>query len=156
MASAAGLNTFAERDRRIYLLNTPAIDVTVTTHHGSCARSTMATIIAVNTAPLGNSSASFLTRRMNISTRPAPSAAASIPGPTVRIPCPGAASAVSARRMMVSRPFGVLKKFFALRRNPQPPRLVPLQVRREQQPLHTHPLQQCDPRLWSQHECRGC
>ena len=43
----------------------------VVTYHGSCARSTIATIIAVSTAPLGNSQAFFIARRIAVSTRPA-------------------------------------------------------------------------------------
>ena len=65
IASAAGLNTFAVRERKMYLLRTASTEVMVITYHGSCARSTIATIMAVSTAPLGNSQACFLTRRIS-------------------------------------------------------------------------------------------
>src|ERR1035441_9555205 len=70
IASAAGLNTLAERERTRYLLRTAATEVMVVTYHGSCARSTIATIMAVSTAPLGNSHTLFPARRMSRSTRP--------------------------------------------------------------------------------------
>src|SRR5664279_662703 len=93
IASAAGLNTLAERERTRYLLRTAATDVMVVTYHGSCARSTIATIMAVSTAPLGNSHTFFPARRMSRSTRPAAIVAITKPGATVRMPSAGAAMA---------------------------------------------------------------
>ena len=46
--------------------------------------------------------------------------------------------------MISSMPFGVLKKFFALRRMAQSPRFEPLQIRRNDQALHAHALQKRD------------
>src|ERR1022692_196395 len=114
IASAAGLNTFADRERKTYLLSTPATDAIDVTYHGSCARSTIATIVAVSTAPLGNSQTFFLARRITASTTPAAIVAPAIPDATAPAPWPGAAMTASASRMMVSRPFGVLQNFFTL------------------------------------------
>ena len=63
----------------MYLLRIAATEVMATTYQGSCARSTIATIMAVSTAPLGNSQAFFLTRRISASTRPAAIAALASP-----------------------------------------------------------------------------
>src|ERR1017187_8160358 len=115
IASAVGLNTFATRERKMYLLRIATTEVMVVTYHGSCARSTIATIMAVSTAPLGNSQAFFLARRISASTRPAAIVALTSPGATKRTPWPEAAMAARTTRMMVSRPFGVLKNLFALR-----------------------------------------
>src|SRR5262245_41347125 len=144
MDSAAGLNTFAVRERKAYLLRTPRTEVIVTTYHGSCARSTIATIIAVSTAPLGNSQTFFLTRRIRRSTNPAAMVAVPSPAATAWIPCPGAAIAMKIARMMVTRPFGVLKKLFALRIVAQALCLIPFQLRRHDQAVYAHAIQQVD------------
>src|SRR5689334_7728857 len=61
-ASAAGLNTFAERVRKTYLLTTAIAEAQAGTYHGSWGLSTIATISPVSMAPLGNSQAPFLLR----------------------------------------------------------------------------------------------
>src|SRR5258708_38145162 len=135
IASAAGLNTFAARERNMYLLRIAATEVRVVTYHGSCARSTIATISAVSTAPLGISQTFFLARRISASTRPAATTALTSPGATVQTPWLGAAMATRITRIMMSRPFGVLKNFVALRRMAQASRFEALQTE-----CHDHPF----------------
>ena len=65
------------------MLRTAATDVIVTTYQGSCARSTIETIMAVSMAPLGNSQVPFLSHRANRSVTPAIATALSRPGNTV-------------------------------------------------------------------------
>src|ERR1035437_1497855 len=156
MASAAGLNTLATRERKMYLLRTAATEAMVVTYHGSCARRTIATIMAASTAPLGNSQAFFLARRISASTRPAAIVALASPDATARIPWPGAAMATRITRMMVSRPFGVLKNFLALRHMRQASRFVPLQLRRHDQPVHAHAIQELDAVFRAKHKCGRC
>ena len=54
----------------------------------------------------------------------------------------------------ISMPFGVLKKFLSLRSMPKPSRFAPLQLRREDQPFHTHAIQKLNPRFRPEHQCR--
>ena len=83
----------------------------VTTYHGSCARSTIATIMRGEHRAAGKfPGLSFSHRRIRRSTRPAASVALASPARDCAIPWPGAAMAVRITRMMVTRPFGVLKK----------------------------------------------
>src|SRR6185437_11879143 len=141
MASAAGLKRLALRDRKMYLLSTAATDVIVTTYHGSCVRSTIETIIAVSTAPLGNSQAFFRNQRIATSTRPEPAIAASMPVNTARRPSPGAAMAANTIRMIVSMPFGVLKNFPILRHILETSCCRTIEIAREDQAVNAHALQ---------------
>src|ERR1017187_4283419 len=156
IASAAGLNTFADRERKTYLLSTPATDAIDVTYHGSCGRSTIATIMAVSTAPLGNSQAFFLARRISASTRPAAIVALTSPAATAGTPSPGAAMAARITRMIVSWPFGVLKKVFALRRTAPASRFVPRQLRCRDQPVHPHAGQEPNAVFRAKHKCGRC
>src|SRR3954466_389923 len=67
IANAAGLNTFPARVRTTYLVTTANADVSTTTYHGVWTLSTMDTIRAVRTAPLGNSQRVWRVRRMTTS-----------------------------------------------------------------------------------------
>src|SRR5579862_8422264 len=156
IASAAGLNTFADRDRKTYLLRIAATAVIVTTYQGSCARSTIATIMAVRIAPLGNSQVFFLTRRMTASARPPTTVAVPSPLATARTPSPRVAIATRIVRMMSSRPFGVLKKFLSLRSMAQPFRLVPLEFRRHDHSVRTHAVEELNTFFGPEHEGSGC
>src|SRR5678816_2401739 len=95
-ASAAGLNTLADRVRATYLLTTPIAAVKAVTRQGSRGLRIIATIIPVSSAPLGNSQAPFLTRRMGASTIIAAPTAATNPGQTCPTPSAGADTAASS------------------------------------------------------------
>src|ERR1700722_20345647 len=140
----------------MYLLRIAAIEVMVTTYQGSCARSTIATMMAVSTAPLGNSQTRFVARRISRSTNPAAIVALASPlsAPT---PSCGAAIATKATRMIVSRPFGVLKKLLTLpvlclRPMAEASRFVALQFRRYDQSAHTHAIQELNAGFRAEHE----
>ena len=145
---AAGLKTFAERVRIRYLLRTATIDVTAGTYQCSCARMTMVTIIAVSTAPLGNSQTFLRHRRTNRSTIAATRTADPIPVITVETPSPGAAIAVRINRTIVSRPLGVLKNRRTLRTRTsykgQARRLITLEIGGHNEAFHAHPNQERD------------
>src|SRR5262245_18504966 len=152
MASAAGLKTFAERERMTYLLNTAATETAVVTYHGSCGRRTMAVIIAVRTAPLGNS------RRMTASTSPAATTALSSPGAMARIPSWVAAMPMKMARMTISRPFGVRKnrrRPVMSRRTTQAPGLEGFEAGRKDQAFDPHPFEKLDACRRTHHEGRS-
>src|SRR5579863_3945747 len=139
----------------MYLLSTAATEVMLMTYQGSCALRTMVTIMAVRMAPLGNSHACFLFLRIRRSTTAAAATALRSLGATTATPSCGAASAIRIARMMVSRPLGVLKKFFAarrLRRIAQSLCFEALQFRRQNYAFHTHALEQCDSLRWAKHK----
>src|SRR5262245_8640979 len=151
IASAAGLNTFDDRERITYLLSTAATDTIVVTYHGSCGRRTIAVIIAVRTAPLGKS------RRISTSTSPATKTALSKPGAMVRMPSCVAAIAIQIERMTINSPFGVRKNRPApwmSRRIARSPGLEALKFGTEDQPFHPHPMQKVDALHRTEHERR--
>src|SRR5436190_5889893 len=158
MPSAAGLNRLPARDRNAYLDRTATTDAAVATYHGACALSTMATIIAVSTAPLGNSHRVWRARRMIASRSPATATAPKSAGATVPMPSCGAAMAARTARTMVRRPFGVLKKrrmAFTLF-TPQACGLEALECGREDQPADAVPLEKANAVGGAEHEhCGG-
>src|SRR5579862_2812758 len=155
IASAAGLNTLAERERNMYLLRTAATAVMATMYHGSCARKTIAVMRAVSTAPLGNSQTFFIALRISVSTKAAAMVALTSPL-AAPIPWGGAAKTTKITRIMVSRPLGVLKKFLALRRMTQTSRFIALQFWSHNQPVHAMAIQKLDAGFRTKHKCGRC
>src|SRR5580698_3666088 len=140
-ANAAGLNTFAVRVRIRYLLDTATTDSASGTYQCSCARTTIVTIIAVSTAPLGNCQIPRRSLRMHTSTTPAITAADPMLSATASTPSPGAAIAVRHSRTMVSSPLGVLKKRNALC-TAQARRAQQLKAGSDDESFHAHAHQQ--------------
>src|SRR5688572_13397924 len=136
-----------------------ATEMVVVMYQGSWGRRIIATIMAVRTAPLGNSRFCSLAQMITASNRPATVTALKSPGATARMPSCGAAIATSMTRIMVSRPLGVRKNFHiaqVLRRTAQSFRLEPFQGGRHDQTFYSHPMKELNPRFRTQHECGGC
>src|SRR5271169_1511627 len=154
MASAAGLNTFADLERRTYLLRTPITEVMVVTYQGSCARSTIVTIMAVMTAPLGNSHDFFRNRRIRTSVRP--TAMVELRSPTIaeRVSRAGVATAVRIKRIRITRPFGVLKKLWILRCMTQASGFVAFHILRHDETFDAQPIQELDAFFRTEHKHR--
>ena len=121
-------------------------------HHGSCGLNTMAMIIPVSTAPLGDS-----TRAAGIAGMTA-SISAATPIALARTPdvwlMPSIGNAIASRitKTIVSRPFGVLKNRIVTRKASG---RVPLQRWRHQQPFDAVTLQQSNPLVRTERERRG-
>src|SRR5579863_566175 len=154
MARAAGLNTFADLERRTYLLRTPITDVMVVTYQGSCARSTIVTIMAVMTAPLGNSQDFLRKRRIRTSVRPA--AMVELTSPTIaeRVSCAGVATAIRINKMRITKPFGVLKKLWILCCMTQASGLVAFHILRHDEAFDAQAIQELQAFFRTKHKHR--
>ena len=95
----------------MYLLRMATMEVIVVTYQGSSDLRTITMMTALRIAPLGNSQAFLVARRISASSNKAAKTALTSPGPTTGMPSPGAAMATRIVRMMVSKPLGVAKNF---------------------------------------------
>src|SRR6185369_15775145 len=107
MARAAGLNIFANRLRKTYLLTTAIAEVHAPTYHGSNGLKIIATKNPVRKAPLGYCQVPATLRRIKKSMMPAVTIALRSPGATREIPSWGAARIVRISNTIVRSPLGV-------------------------------------------------
>src|SRR3569832_742254 len=145
IARAAGLKTFADLERNTYLLTTATEAVKASTYQGSWARRTIATIMALSTAPDGNSQTPFRMRRTTRSMPPPAAIAAASPMAIGRQPWPGAASPIHAARTSVSRPFSVAKNLTNLRRIAETSGFEAREPGCEDQAFDSHALEEGNP-----------
>src|SRR6266478_1979850 len=143
----------------MYLLTIANAEVQTATYHGSYGLKTIATNKPVRTAPSGNSQTPYFFRRINTSIRAAAATAPASPGASSLMLWPSKARAISIARTMRTRPLGVRKNRLIpglTATTPHVARRMPLQGRRDHQPIDALTLEQSNAGRGAKDERRCC